>query len=81
MGLPPWGSFDGWTREIRDPLVSCALADPGDIGFDLLDGPRGVLGERNDVPYVPSIDKRGQAEDCGYTHPFALSASFFPLGP
>ena len=35
MGLPPWGSFEGWSRAIRDPLVWCDLADPGDTREEL----------------------------------------------
>jgi hypothetical protein len=28
QGLRPWGSFEGWSHAIRDPLVWCALPDP-----------------------------------------------------
>jgi hypothetical protein len=35
MGLSAWGSFEGWSRAIRDPLAWCGLADPGDTREEL----------------------------------------------
>lgn len=29
MGLPPWGSFEGWSRSVREAIVWAGQADPG----------------------------------------------------
>src|SRR5262249_37745142 len=35
MGLRPWGSFDGWSRLIRDALVWAGEPDPGQTRTEL----------------------------------------------
>jgi hypothetical protein len=35
MGLPPWGSFEGWSSLVRNAVVWCGHADPGSAREEL----------------------------------------------
>lgn len=35
VGLKPWGSFEGWSTLVRNAIVWCGLADPGETRAEL----------------------------------------------
>lgn len=35
VGLKPWGSFEGWSTLVRNTIVWCGLADPGETRAEL----------------------------------------------
>lgn len=35
VGLKPWGSFEGWSTLVRNVIVWCGLADPGETRAEL----------------------------------------------